>query len=675
MKSISRIAYCCLFVIFIGVNQASELNISFDEISEGVLLDKNWEFYWNELLNPGEIKTGNYTFQLVEVPNSWTTYHDKAGTKYKAYGYATYRIHVTLDKEYENVGIKIPMIWSAAKIFINGNIIYETGKVGDRQEFKNRILSKYLKIPKTSEIDLVVQVSNYSLFVAGILKSFKIGFYEDIKQSFEVASIASLMWIACVLLMALYHIVIYVFRRKNKSTLFFAIISILIFIKLIVFGEHYLYDYLKSNSLLSFKWQSTWYYITTFMLVPVGLYYVESLYYQEVKRKIVNILFFITLSYSIFIFITPETIYAPTLMYFSSINFIGIAYLFYTILLARIRKRPESVIQFAGIIVMIVAGINDALYSKGIELTPFQELIPYAFGIFLCLQFFVIARRFSTALTNEEQLTENLEKKVLERTEEINEKNIELNRLFKNVTDSIHYAKRIQKTILPQKQTFERFLPEHFILYIPKDIVSGDYYYIKMNDNNIILAAIDCTGHGVPGAFVSLVSNNLMNKTIELSSITKPSEILEKLSVDYYQSSEITRDGMDVAILRLDLNHKKIEFAGANNPLYYIRNDELNIIKGDRKPIELFQSTKNLYTNHEIEIKKGDCYYIFTDGFPDQFGGNNESKYKYIPFQKFLLNIHELTMNEQKEALLNEFISWKGNNDQIDDVLIIGLKF
>ncbi|NOZ47035.1 MAG: SpoIIE family protein phosphatase [Chlorobi bacterium] len=667
--------FLILFFQFNNLQATSYIKLSEAQLKKETTLDGNWDFYWNQLLVPADIDSSHFQPQVVKIPDSWTNYKNSDNKSYPAYGYATYSINIKLDKEYDNLGLFIPMIWSANKIWINNKLVCERGIVGPKEVFKNFIVAKLIEIPPAKEIKIVVQVANFSLFIAGIPESFKVGYFKIVKHHFELHSIGSLMWIACVLLMAFYHILLYLFRKKNKSTLFFAIIAFLIFIKQVVYGDHYFYEYLKISGLLSFKWQSTLYYISTFMLVPIGLYYVESLYYKEVKRKIANFLFYITLAYSLYVLVTPPGLYTPTLTYFQVINFLGIGYLFYAILLATIRKRPETRLQFSGIIVMIFAGLNDALYSKGIELTPDHELIPLAFGIFLVLQFFIIAKRFATALTTEENLANNLEKKVKERTLELNNKNIEISQLYKDVTDSIHYAKRIQKTILPDERQISSVLPEYFIFYLPKDIISGDFYWFKKMEDYAIIAAVDCTGHGVPGALVSLVSSNLLNRAIEQNGITKPNEILEYLSKDYYKSSEVNSDGMDISILRIDLKNSIMEYAGAYNPLYWIRDGKLQENKADKKGIEIFKSSETTYTNHTINIKPNDCFYIFTDGFADQFGGNNDKKYLYSRFKKYLISIYHLPMNEQKAAIQNEFSNWKGDNFQVDDVLVIGIKF
>jgi len=281
-----------------------------------------------------------------------------------------------------------------------------------------------------------------------------------------------------------------------------------------------------------------------------------------------------------------------------------------------------------------------------------------------------------------------LENTVKERTSEIvkqseeiqNQKNIvELKN--KDITDSINYAKRIQDTILPPDDEINRLLPNCFLLFLPKDILSGDFYWIDEIDNRVLVAAVDCTGHGVPGALMSIVGNNILNQTILEHKISKPSTILDELNngVTYTlrQKNEESKvkDGMDIVLLSINFQENIVEFAGANNPLYHIRNGELTEIKGDKFPIGIFigEEVKH-FTNHEIQLQKGDTLYLFTDGYADQFGGPKGKKYKYNQLKELLHKIYLLPIDEQHQQLSLAFDTWKGDLEQVDDVVIIGVR-
>lgn len=250
----------------------------------------------------------------------------------------------------------------------------------------------------------------------------------------------------------------------------------------------------------------------------------------------------------------------------------------------------------------------------------------------------------------------------------------------KNITDSINYAKRLQNAILPSVEMIDKILPEYFILYLPKDIVSGDFYWVSHHDNKIIAAAIDCTGHGVPGALLSIVGHNAINQTVNELGITQPSKILDSMNLiikkilNQDNGTEI-KDGMDMALCTYDKMTGILEYAGANNPLYVISEKKLNVIKASKLTVGSIQEQiTNSPINHSIQLKKGDCFYIFSDGYADQFGGEKNKKFKTSLLKNLLLSLNDLSMDEQKKMIYNEFIKWQGNNEQVDDVLLIGIR-
>jgi serine phosphatase RsbU (regulator of sigma subunit) len=295
-----------------------------------------------------------------------------------------------------------------------------------------------------------------------------------------------------------------------------------------------------------------------------------------------------------------------------------------------------------------------------------------------------------------------LENEVVKRTEEIRKQNDELARQKKEIEEqrdiaeeqrdmieaqndeiqsSIRYAQKIQAATLPPKKLLEKTLKEYFILNKPKDIVSGDFYWVAQNSTHIFFAVGDCTGHGVPGSFMSMLGLSALNDIVKSLRTCRASTILdllrERIQESLHQVDEkemVTRDGMDISlsILETDTNH--LQFAGAHNPLYIIRNGSLNEIPADRIDISNSAFEKMDFTNQEFECQTGDVLYLFTDGFADQFGGPRRKKYKYQKFKDFLLSIHTESMVRQKWLLDEEIEIWKGSNPQIDDILIMGIK-
>ncbi len=263
---------------------------------------------------------------------------------------------------------------------------------------------------------------------------------------------------------------------------------------------------------------------------------------------------------------------------------------------------------------------------------------------------------------------------------EVEKQRDRLSVMHKNLTDSIRYARKIQQALLPSDYYFHSQLPEAFILYMPRDIVSGDFYWVNNKDDKIFFAVADCTGHGVPGAFMSMIGFEILDKIINDQGIVHPGEILNILnygiSNTFSRGEEdlLLKDGMDISFCTLDRRKKILEFAGAFHILYMIRENKMLEYRGDRVSVGLGMEEKGeQFTNYEIPLQEGDKIYLFTDGFPDQFGGPKGKKYMYRRFRHLLLSIHELPMERQKQILYESFRYWQADYEQVDDVLIMGM--
>lgn len=309
--------------------------------------------------------------------------------------------------------------------------------------------------------------------------------------------------------------------------------------------------------------------------------------------------------------------------------------------------------------------------------------------------------------TNKElaSLNASLEQKVADRTlelqsalEEINKAKHIIEDKNKNITDSIKYAQRIQQAMLPSKEIMTNLLSDYFILFQPRDIVSGDFYWVEkvperfiykedetrkvqvitgFQTERIILAAVDCTGHGIPGAFMSLIGNDQLSTIILHDDIVEPQHILEQLHINIRKvlRQEETRnnDGMEVSLCVIDKENKTLEFAGTRTPLVYIQDNTLFSISGDRRNIGGYDNTKP-FTKHTIDISKPTYCYIFTDGFQDQFGGPENKKFGGKNLANILLENHLLPFEQQKEILYQKLKQWMEHENQIDDIMLMGFK-
>jgi len=337
--------------------------------------------------------------------------------------------------------------------------------------------------------------------------------------------------------------------------------------------------------------------------------------------------------------------------------------------------------------------LNELKIKKNEKEIQFQRFINYIILIGFVLILFISLLLYKQYI---EKKTVNLKleiqnKEISSQKEELErQKNIalqqrdQISEQKKHITDSILYAKKIQNAILPQRHCIENYFCDNFVLYIPKDIVSGDFYWFSttFNDHNkIIIAAIDCTGHGVPGAFMSIVAYNLLKQAINEQKLSEPSEILNSLSKNLQNTLQLSdsentvMDSMDISLCVIDKSNLNMEFAGAHNPVCIIRNDELIELKGNKYSIgEVFTDNFNGFDTKNIQLKTNDSIYLFSDGYVDQFGGKNRKKYLSRQFKKNLIDIQSLSMENQKELLERNFLDWKGNIEQYDDIMVIGLR-
>ncbi|MES2761438.1 MAG: redoxin domain-containing protein [Bacteroidota bacterium] len=288
---------------------------------------------------------------------------------------------------------------------------------------------------------------------------------------------------------------------------------------------------------------------------------------------------------------------------------------------------------------------------------------------------------------------------------EINEQRHEIDEKSKDISDSIEYSKRIQRSIFIEKEKLKEYAPDSFIFFKPRDVVSGDFYWFtnydikedlhsvngyhyKAGTNILVVAAVDCTGHGVPGAFMSIIGNTLLNQTLNNLTVDSAAHALDyvnlelKKSLNKNSNETPLRDGMDVALCCIDIKGMRLEYAGANNPIYIVRNKQLIEFKADKQPITASMDTvAKPFTNKLFDLQKGDVIYLFTDGYADQFGGEHlegakvgGKKFMYKRFKETLVNMQDQSMEEQKASLYNTFENWRGSLAQVDDVLVIGIK-
>jgi serine phosphatase RsbU (regulator of sigma subunit) len=250
----------------------------------------------------------------------------------------------------------------------------------------------------------------------------------------------------------------------------------------------------------------------------------------------------------------------------------------------------------------------------------------------------------------------------------------------REIMEGIRCAELIQRALLPPGQLLQKLLGEHFILFMPKQVVSGDFYWITQKNRKTYIVVADCTGHGIPGALMSILGISFLNEIVKTGSSDMAGHILnrlrEKVMKALNQTGEFneSKDGMDLSLCIINNDMTNLQFAGANNPVYIVRDETLLEIKADKMPVGINALREEPFSSRDIEISKNDMIYMFTDGFPDQFGGPAGKKFKYRPFKKLLIDLHQRSMKDQHNVLRETFNSWLGDHEQVDDVLLLGFK-
>lgn len=352
---------------------------------------------------------------------------------------------------------------------------------------------------------------------------------------------------------------------------------------------------------------------------------------------------------------------------------------------ANFEKIPEGTYTFK-VKAKSAYGIESEILTYEIIVFPPWYRTVWAYVFYAILLIFLIYSVVQLSTQRVKRQNQKLEETVQERTKEIAEQNHQLEIQKEEITaktmdilDSIHYAKRIQSTILPTTSRLNELFKQHFVFYRPKDIVSGDFYWAREVQGKVIFSAVDCTGHGVPGALVSIVGNNGLLRAINEFKLTEPNDILNKLReivIDAFRSEGQldVKDGMDIALCSIDPQTGILKYSGANNECVIIRNGEIIELKPNKQPIGLFIDAKP-FSQQEFQLQHGDCVYLYTDGYVDQFGGERLKKFKSKPFKAFLSTIYQMDMEDQYKEIQRTFDTWKHDVEQVDDVCVFAVKY
>ncbi len=698
------------------------LNLTDYHIKHIVKLDGDWEFYWDELISPADFKKRDVDGDtFTTVPGTWDNL-EKQFPSVSHQGIATYRLRIYKQFDNTDFGIRLNRVDVAYKIWINDTLLYEAGKVATNKE--DIVPAKEIKThyfnSKSDKIEIILQVSNFNYNKGGIESSILFGTAKKMQSKENWSLALSFFLFGLLLIVAVNHIILYWLRRDVTSSLYFALLIFSIAFNFILIGNHSIVSLLFPN--MSWAMQLKLDYLGDYISLFLFLKYISSLFKEECSHKVIKLVLIYSVALSIFVLVTSPLTFSYSLTQLHIVVAIITLYILFVLSKAIVSKKEGSKQAMLGTFVLILAIANDVLNNHLIIST--FNLLPYGLAIFIIIQSYLISFRLSKAYQYSVQLTDeldyfndNLEKIVKDRTSKILQQkeelevqseslivandeivkinqilegqSVEINKKNKALTDSVNYAKRLQEAVLPEQRILDENFPNHFIFFKPKDIVSGDFFWYGEVDSSwdfdeasktkIIIAA-DCTGHGVPGAFMTLLGHNFLHLIVNIQEVIDPEQILYKLDQLVIETlkqreSGTMKDGMDIAVMSIDEEKEIVNFSGAGNPLFFIRNGELEEIRGANFGIGGVLRKEKVFTPTKIPYQKDDIFYMVSDGFADQIGGPDGRKYYKKRFKELLVKIHQKPMQEQKEILNNIFEEWRGEKKQIDDVLVMGIKF
>ncbi len=711
-----RILLFTVLTLTLPADAKSIDTLSIDKLREGINLNDNWKFY------PGD----DPAFSAIEFHDSawYNLRQDQSNPSldslyildpsilwYRYTFYADSSLHMQLASlEY--------LVKDACEIYFDGKLIQSIGTLKTKDQkgisgFRVRFIPVPLLLTSGSHI-LAIRYSrfnpennndNLKLTVISNDSGFRLSL-TTLESSMEDLADPSQLFILSLfsgifITLSIFHFILFIFYRANRTNLYYSLFTLFLFI--IIFGIYKILSGADLNTTMRIGIME----VVSVLMIPLLF---TALLYQIFYKRL--LLYFWVLS--------ALLITGLFTMFLSNYKSEGGLIVIVFILLSlveilrvyfkawRRKKEGASIFLFgillppAGLIMLALLAFVLNKLGEADTASVINNNLGGFFGYSLLLSVSVsmtiyLARDFSkineklnqqlkeikhlfhkTVSQEEERkkLLENqkaeLELKVKERTSELAQKN-------RDILDNLQYARRIQSAILPETVLIHKTLSDAFIFYRPKDIVSGDFYTFSRKNGKLIVAAADCTGHGVTGAFLSMIGILLLNQLINEKGITRPAEILNNLNSGIVHAlrqkdSEVT-DGMDIAVCSLDLNAMNMEYAGSNRPLYLLSDGVLKEIKPDKLGIGGFRLNKDAhFTSHAVDLKRGDCIYLFTDGYADQFGGKDGRKMLSKRMRELILTLQDLPMKEQELRFNSFFEEWKGDHEQVDDVLIIGIR-
>lgn len=674
--------------------------IPFGEKTE-IILEGDWLFYKDTFLPP----MSNIGIQAkeVRVPSIWNK-ETHPESSFRKNGYATYTLQVLLPRDHPKVvTLYIGSIVFAYKLYLNDKLVAQLGVPGrNRDEEKPHLGTQTVPVFLSNDtLVFSMHVSSFHHRIGGVNKPITLMVNESHYKTRQLAPLIGFITFGVLLTIGIVHIILWAKLRSEFVSLYFGLAAIFIGLRILFTGDFLINNLMYLDGVTQKRLEFMLMYMIPFpLLMYTGILFPR--YIHTIFQKIILVLTAAFLLITIFTSSEVFTMLGDITQ--AVVLFIGI-YIIVSLTRATLNKERFSGYFLISFIIFYVSALYDILSSRSgfvpIHITPFGLI-----GLVLT-QSFVLITDYINAFTKNEELSLQLqeanailEDKVAIRTAELedalkqlSDKNDEIltqNEIvekhqrevaLRNVEmkSSMKYAARIQSAFQAENSQLMTFFPDSFVFFAPRDVLSGDFYWVAPVGDKVLIAVADCTGHGVPGAMMSMLGMAFLNEVLTLG-IFRPNIILDalrekvKISLRQNDQNSTQKDGMDIAMCLIDKKNQTIEYSGAFIPVYLVHNGELRVLTPDKNPIAVYY-VENPFTIQKYQYQPGEMLYLCTDGFADQFGGEEIKKFKPHRLKKMLVDIHQYPAAEQYEMVRNTFYKWKANySEQIDDVTLVGIK-
>ncbi|GAA4820167.1 PP2C family protein-serine/threonine phosphatase [Algivirga pacifica] len=657
--------------------------------TEGIIKGE-WEFYYNQLINPEDFKQNINLPTYVSPWTSWSELtNEQEGGNYPTLGHATYRLRILHQKGIDEMAIHMPGIGSSYNLFVDGKLYLSNGKIGTSRE-----TSTPFEVKQTGAIELrgvqseiVLQVSNYHHGTGGgfgqpaILGPADALFAETVKDTSSVY-----LLVGGLLLMGLFFWVIHIFWKYDRSIRHFAYMTLALACWFIFREDRNFLLFFP----LSWEWETTLEYIFMYIALYHCIEFYAKIFPGDYFSKAAKVLRWLTLGFIVVTVILPAYIFTTYTFVHNIVAAVYVGLCGVYMIQKVYQRAPFSGFVMIGLTVLAINVIYMELIQYKLIYTNnrFQAI---GFLTFILSQSLILAYKFSALFIQERILSEKnqVQSEELEQQAEqlstfnqlLQQQKEQLQHANTQMVSSFNAALQIQQAMLPHIDRLKEKVQDTFVLWKPKDVVGGDFYWFKDTGDHIIIAVVDCTGHGVSGALMSMSASNMLHE-ITGKGIYTPDKILQEMhrkALDQFQQDKVSNmASMDAGIVVINKVKSKLQYAGARVPLLYCDPSEEELLRIKPTKISLGQARKDKkvsFSYHSIPLKKGTTFYMFTDGYQDQFGGPNDRKFSISQLERFLNDIKDKPMGLQQLHLMDRHNTWKGEKGfQIDDMLVLGVR-